>query len=106
MPTRAAPPLGGFLERHRATEFVIDASTLEILNVLRSGIPRTIRVAGSAHLGQCVVLSCTCAPIIYGAKVALHKARLSEPGQQGQSEGPRQRGVTARPKDIVKGGSP
>jgi hypothetical protein len=39
MPTRAAPPLGGFLERHRATEFVIDASTLEILNVLRIGYP-------------------------------------------------------------------
>src|ERR671920_940433 len=39
MSTRAAPPLGGFLELHRATEFVIDASTLEILNVLRIGYP-------------------------------------------------------------------
>src|SRR5829696_6309420 len=29
MPTRAAPPLRGFLKGHLATEFVIDASTLK-----------------------------------------------------------------------------
>ena len=39
MPTRAAPSLRGFLEHHQAAEFVIDASTLEILNVLRIGYP-------------------------------------------------------------------
>ena len=37
MPTRAAPPLRGFLKRHLVTEFLIDASTLKILKVLWVG---------------------------------------------------------------------
>jgi hypothetical protein len=39
MRTRAAPQLRGFLKRHQATEFVIDARTLKILKVLWVGYP-------------------------------------------------------------------
>ena len=37
VPTRATPPVGGSLKRHRATELVIYACTLKVLNVLRIG---------------------------------------------------------------------
>src|ERR687889_2228300 len=106
MSTRAAPPLGGFLELHRATEFVIDVSTPEILNVLRIGYPAHYPGGGFCASGA------VCCSLLH---VRSHNIRSEGSPPQGETlrtwptrakRRAAPKGVTARPKDIVKGGSP
>jgi hypothetical protein len=78
MPTRAAPPLRGFLKRHQATEFVIDACALKVLEVFWVGYPAHYSGGGfSASGAVCCSLLHVCSH---------HNTEESEPSTRRDSQ--------------------